>query len=134
MSKLFNYLASTLSMDGYKALFKGSIALSTLYLVSLMQVGNMTLPIEKSANELRYTVEYSLQKQYDSIDKMECKLKDSSYKDCKVAKYQNNLVNSNLNALIAFQNLLMYLASIFFMLSVIGFLAHPYIHNENEAP
>ncbi|HDM8161828.1 TPA: hypothetical protein RQK66_004446 [Vibrio vulnificus] len=128
----FSKMSST---QGYKALFKGAVALATLFLVATMQVSTITLPIEKSAHELWYKVESKSGKTVESIDKLECSIKEKeTYSDCKMAKYQNDLSTSSVNALTAFQGLVQWLACILFAMAAVGFLLNPFMHSGGTIP
>ena len=50
--KVFEYgIKELASKEGYTALFKAFIAVSALYLVSIIQVADLTIPVESSAHE-----------------------------------------------------------------------------------
>ncbi|MCU8159326.1 hypothetical protein M2H10_21020 [Vibrio vulnificus] len=122
------------STEGYKALFKGSVVLATLFLVSTMQVTNVALPLEKSAHELWHKVEVQTGKVVESIDKLECNIEQkSTYSDCKMAKYQKDLSGSSLDALLEFQSLVQWVACFLFAASAFGFFANPYMHPSQNA-
>ncbi|WP_147302655.1 hypothetical protein [Thalassotalea euphylliae] len=104
--KVFDFTITEItSKDGYKGFFKAFIIIATLYLGSLMSVSTLALPIESDSHKYRYTVEHELKKEI-KIETLECKFEMKSYKECKLAKYKNNISESSLDALIAFQDLL----------------------------
>ncbi|WP_394145704.1 hypothetical protein [Vibrio atypicus] len=127
------YLFEQISSDsGYKTLFKGGVALATLFLVATMQVSNTMLPIEKSAYELRYKVEAELGKSIDSFAELSCDIKNKkTYADCKLAKYQKKLSSSSVVALTEFQSLVQWLACLLFAVSIFGFFLNPYVHGSS---
>ncbi|WP_407332122.1 hypothetical protein [Enterovibrio sp. 27052020O] len=131
--KLFeNFLDVITSERNQISLFKGSVALATLYLVATIQVINTTLPIEKSAYELKFAVEYSLKKEFKTFENMECHVEHISFKDCKLAKYQHNLSTAAVEALISFQKSVLQLAITLLTLSVFGFVTNLVTHQKES--
>ena len=55
-----------------------------------------------------------------------------SYQDCKLAIYKKDIITISLKALVVFQELLKGLAFLTGMLSAIGFVGNPYIHEAEE--
>ncbi|WP_170111923.1 hypothetical protein [Photobacterium frigidiphilum] len=127
------YLVDNLtSVIGYTLLFKGGIALITVGLISIQYVATTAIPIEASAYQLKYEVEFSVQKQYKSISDMECDVKIESYSKCMLSKYKENLSTSSIKALYSWLELLIVFGTLMMSLSVLGFLAHPYFHQDSE--
>lgn len=130
--KIFDFAITEItSKDGYKGFFKAFFIVATLYLGSIVSVANLALPIESDSHKFRYTVEHELKKEIKTED-LECKFEMKSYKECKLAIYKNNLSESSLDALIAFQSLLGLLAYLTGGLSILGFVFHPYIHTAKK--
>ncbi|WP_276754666.1 hypothetical protein [Pseudoalteromonas marina] len=74
MTKLFNHLMEELaSKNGYSSLFKAFIAISTLFLVSTIQIINIATPLESDAYKLKFAVEKELNTKL-SFEQLECKL------------------------------------------------------------
>lgn len=127
MTKLFNHLMEELaSKNGYSSLFKAFIAISTLFLVSTLQIINIATPLESDAYKLKFAVEKELNTEL-SFEQLECKLDTKTYESCKLAKYKINLSSSSLDALTAFSELLKVIAITLGGLSILGFIAHPFI-------
>lgn len=125
MKKLIDRLTSS---TGYTTLFKGAVVLSTLCLISLQQVFTLALPIESEAYKLKYEVEFSTQKQYESINSMVCNLQEKTYAKCKLAIYKATLVSSSFDALYTWLKLFSYLSALMFIFSLIGFFANLHSH------
>ncbi|WP_143475923.1 hypothetical protein [Pseudoalteromonas sp. EB27] len=126
MKKVCNHLIEEItSKQGYTALFKAFVVITTVYLVSIIQVTNIILPIEADAYKLKFTVEKELKKSIE-FDSLVCKIETKSYADCKLAKYKYELSNSSIGALDVFQELLYLLAYVTGLLSVVGFICYPY--------
>ena len=119
------------SEAGYSALFKAFIVIAALYMITLIKVAGLALPIESDAHKLKYAVEYELKKEIDFSD-LECKFEMKSYQDCKLAIYKKDIITISLKALVVFQELLKGLAFLTGMLSAIGFVGNPYIHEAEE--
>lgn len=116
--------------EGYCALFKAFVAVSVLYLVSLIQVTNIALPIEIEAHKAKFIVEKELGEAL-VFDDLVCDVAMKSYVECRMATHQIQLSGLSLNGLKSFQELLMFLSIVFGGVSIFGFLLHPYVH-ENE--
>ncbi|WP_417764892.1 hypothetical protein [Shewanella chilikensis] len=117
------------SKEGYTALFKAFIAVSALYLVSIIQVADLAIPIESGAHESKYVVEKELGKEI-AFEDLQCSPEMESYESCRMAIYQYNLSEGSIQALTSFQGLLKALAVLTGVLSVIGFVACPYVSEE----
>lgn len=117
------------SKEGYTALFKAFIVVSALYLVSLIQVADLTIPIEADAHKYKFAVEYELETEL-SFEKLDCNFEMKSYEACKMAVYKNNLSEVSIKALTCFQGLLKALAILTGILSVFGFFLCPYVTKE----
>ncbi len=107
-------------------MFKAFVVITTVYLVSTMQVTNIAFPIESDAHKLKFKVEKELNQSLE-FDKLECKFEMKTYADCKLAKYKYSFSNTSLDALNAFHSILYILAYVTGLLSLVGFLFHPYI-------
>ncbi len=125
--KIFDYALSEItSKQGYSALFKAFIVISTLYLISIVQIANIALPIEVDSYKLKYEVEQELKKEVGFND-LTCAFEMKSYQQCKLALYKNDISNQSLRVLFVFQVLLKILACITGLFSVVGFIFHPYM-------
>ncbi|HHF3081610.1 TPA: hypothetical protein ACPJ03_004534 [Vibrio diabolicus] len=120
------------STKGYTQLFKGGISLIITGFVAIQFIMSSTLPIEKDAYKLKYEVEFSLQKEFPSFASMECNLNHESYSICQLAKYQKGLTSESINALYSWLELVAYLGILMLALSILGFLAHPHFHQQQE--
>ncbi len=107
-------------------MFKAFVVITTVYLVSTMQVTNIALPIEADANRLKFSVEKELEKSLE-FSNLECKFEMKTYENCKLAKYKYSFSNSSLDALNTFHSLLYILAYVTGILSVLGFIFHAYV-------
>jgi hypothetical protein len=58
--------------DTFKSIFKSIIALSGLYLVTIIHTMNFSSPLEQSAYELKFKVEQSEGRIFKDFSKMEC--------------------------------------------------------------
>ena len=125
MKKLMDKLTSS---TGYTTLFKGALVLSTLCLISVQQVFTLALPIESEAYKLKYEVEFSIQKQYESINSMVCNLQERTYAKCKLATYKATLVSNSFDALYTWLKVFSYLSALMFIFSLIGFFAKLHSH------
>lgn len=96
-----------------------------------MQVMSIALPIESDAHKFKFSVEKELKKSV-TLSELNCKLEMKSYESCELAKYKYQLSNSSLKALESFHSLLHILAYLTGILSVIGFISHPFIEQEME--
>ncbi|EKO3996770.1 hypothetical protein DX883_13415 [Vibrio fluvialis] len=132
--KIITHIFKKMSSDeGYRALFKGAIALAALYLVAMAQVSSIMLPIEKSAYESRYKVEAKSKIEVESFDKLACDVaNESTYVDCKMAKYQRKISSNSMDTLLEFQKLVQLLAGVLISMSIVGFLLHPFMHAEKQ--
>jgi len=130
-----SYLVEELtSTSGYTTLFKGGVVLLTACAISIQQVSTMAIPLETSAYELKFKVEHSLNKKFNSIDELECKLNHESYPNCMLSKYKGSLTSSSIDALVSWLELLFWLSYLMIGLSIIGFLFHPHIHKKTTIP
>ena len=128
--KFFEHLISEITKrECYGSLFKGFIAVVTLYLVSLMEVTSITLPIEADSYKLKFEVEQELKKEL-SFNELKCTFDMKSYQQCQLAKYKNEITTKSLDALVAFQILLKILAYILGFLTVLGFIFHSFFHEK----
>ncbi|CAQ79332.1 putative membrane protein, putative phage gene [Aliivibrio salmonicida LFI1238] len=116
------------SRAGYITLFKGGLALATLCIISVQQVFTLAIPIESEAYKLKYEVEFSTQKQYESFDSMICNLQDETYAKCKLAIQKESLISSSFDALYSWLELFSVLAALMIFFSILGFLANPHFH------
>lgn len=126
-------VCSFTSRAGYTALFKGGLALATLCLISVQQVFTFALPIESEAYKLKYEVEFSTQKQYESINSMVCNLQDETYTKCKLSMQKEALISSSINALYTWLKPFSALAVLMFIFSILGFLANPHFHKFSKS-
>ena len=115
------------SKQGYSALFKAFIVIISLYLLSIIQVTNITLPIEVDSYNLKYEVEQELKKEVKFSD-LTCSFEMKSYKQCKLALYKNKISSKAIKTWLSFQNLLKVLACTTGAFAVFGFILHPYTH------
>jgi len=121
---------SLTSKEGYSSLFKAFITLATLYIVSISPIADMAIPFESHAYELKYTVEHEIKKEISSFQDLPCNLEMKTYKECKLAIYKKDLSKNALNLLTEFQKLIKKLAFFALSFSIVGFLAHPYVHKK----
>jgi len=127
------YLINTLtSVNGYTLLFKGGITLMTICLLSIQQVSTIAIPIEDNAYKLKFEVELSQHKKYDSIPDMECNLAHETYSKCMYAKYKKEMSSNSFKALYSWLEFLFVFSGLMLTVSVIGFLAHPHFHSSND--
>jgi|SRR5690554_1288994 hypothetical protein len=125
--KVFEYgMKELASKEGYTALFKAFIAVSALYLVSIIQVADLTIPVESGAHESKYAVEKELGKEI-AFEDLQCTPEMESYESCRMAIYQHDLSEVSIQALTSFQGLLKVLAILTGVFSVFGFVACPYV-------
>lgn len=119
------------SKTGYSSMFKAFIVIITLYLGSTITVTNIALPLEVDSYKLKYSVEHELKKEIE-FNELKCKFEMKSYQDCKLALYKNDIKTKSFEALYAFQELLKFLAYLTGILSILGFVIHPYSHEEKN--
>ena len=78
------------SKECYSGLFKAFVALSTLFLLSLMELESRVLPLEIKA--LEYTINTEVISGVEfNLENTVCQINTSMYKDCVKAKYYSNL-------------------------------------------
>jgi hypothetical protein len=119
------------SKTGYTALFKGFISIAALFLVSTIQVINITLPIEEDALKNKFKVEAELKHQIQ-FNEMTCPFDLETYEECKIAVYKWELTNASIYALEKFQILLGFLGFILIVLCGVGFLSSAFNENKDQ--
>lgn len=119
--KVFEYgIKELASKERYTALFKAFIAVSALYLVSIIQVADLTIPVESGAHESKYAVEKELGREI-AFEDLQCSPEMKSYESCSMAIYQHDLSEVSIQALL---KVLAILTGVF---SIFGFVACPYV-------
>lgn len=123
MKYFVKFFDSISRKECYAGLFKASVAIATLYLVSIVQVLGLVIPIEADAQKYRHEVEYELKMEVEFKD-LECSFEMQSYEACRLALYNNNLSTGAMEAYKLFVDLLGCLVIVFFSISAIGFFIH----------
>jgi len=130
---LVSYLTITISSkSSYIAFFKGGIFLVSFYLISCQYMLSSFLQVDISTKKLKHSVEISQNKSYESISDMSCDIKLNSYIDCNLAKYQSRLIDRSYSVLEDLWPYIIGFASMFLLLSFVGFILHPFYHDEEK--
>ena len=101
--------------------FKAAVVLFSVFLIATSQMLNIIIPIEKDAYELKLIVQKDVGKEFEKFNELPCTLKMKTYKECKMAQYQNNSANKGIELSNAIKKIIY--ACVFFLLliSIISF-------------
>ena len=106
----------------YTGLFKAGVISATIFLIAVSQIAHFVTPVEKNAQELKFTVEKEMQEQFDSFEELPCSLEMKKYIECRLAKFQSNSAVDALKLMEAIKNVTWGISFICFLLSLISFI------------
>jgi len=106
--------------EHYSAVFKASIVLITLALISLTQLSNVA-NIEKEALKAQYSTEKALGEKIEDFNSYKCVVSSKSYVDCKFAKAQLATVKSSSNLILQVYRVAILLGGLLLGLAICGY-------------
>ncbi len=101
--------------------FKAAVVLFSVFLIAISQSLNLVIPIEKDAYELKLIVEKELGKEFSSYNELPCKLTMKTYKECKLAKFQNSSASKGAELIKTIKNIIYTCVFLLLLISLISF-------------
>lgn len=131
LNKITDYIMQLIcSEKGYISLFKAMIFLLGFSLLAISQTGKELYDKDITSYRALVSIEVGEGKPFKDVT---CATLDSAKQiECKVAKYQRNTVISAIDLLNKIVELSFYIAFGCGLLSIIGFLAHPFFKESSD--